>query len=366
MFVAWGADLGFLYNDAYAEILGAKHPRALGARFHDIWSEIWPDISPLIDAAMAGQASFREDLPLVMRRKGFDEQTWFTFSYSPVRDESGAVAGMFCAVSETTQRILVERALRESEGRLRALNETLEQRVAEALAERKIFADLFEGTDAFVQVADMDYRWLAINRAASEEFERILGVRPRVGDSMLDALADQPEHRAAAQAIWCRALAGEEFTEVREFGDAARSRRCYEIKFNTLRDRAGRQIGAFQFVTDVTERVKSQKRLADAEEFLHQSQKMETIGQLTGGVAHDFNNLLTPIVVALDQLRRRHDDNDRDRRLIGGAQRAAERAGTLVQRLLAFSRRQHLQPQRGGHQGIGRRHGRSDVAIIGT
>jgi hypothetical protein len=128
MFVAWGADLGFLYNDAYAEILGAKHPRALGARFHDIWSEIWPDISPLIDAAMVGQASFREDLPLVMRRKGFDEQTWFTFSYSPVRDESGAVAGMFCAVSETTQRILVERALRESEGRLRALNETLSGR----------------------------------------------------------------------------------------------------------------------------------------------------------------------------------------------------------------------------------------------
>ena len=54
MFVAWGEALGFLYNDPYAEILGAKHPRALGRRFYDIWSEIWPDISPLIDAAMAG------------------------------------------------------------------------------------------------------------------------------------------------------------------------------------------------------------------------------------------------------------------------------------------------------------------------
>jgi hypothetical protein len=85
MFVAWGDDLGFLYNDPYAEILGAKHPRALGSRFHDIWSEIWPDISPLIDAAMSGHATYREDLPLVMNRKGYDEQTWFTFSYSPVR-----------------------------------------------------------------------------------------------------------------------------------------------------------------------------------------------------------------------------------------------------------------------------------------
>ena len=139
MFVAWGDALGFLYNDPYAEILGAKHPRALGMRFHDIWSEIWPDISPLIDAAMAGQAIYREDLPLVMNRKGYDEQTWFTFSYSPLRDESGKVAGMFCACSETTRRVLAERALRE-------LNETLERRVNEALAQRKLLADIVEGT----------------------------------------------------------------------------------------------------------------------------------------------------------------------------------------------------------------------------
>ena len=61
MFVAWGSELGFLYNDSYAEILGAKHPAALGRRFHDIWSEIWPDISPLIDAAMNGDATYRRN-----------------------------------------------------------------------------------------------------------------------------------------------------------------------------------------------------------------------------------------------------------------------------------------------------------------
>jgi PAS domain S-box-containing protein len=344
MFVAWGKDLGFLYNDAYAGILGAKHPRALGARFYDIWSEIWDDISPLIDAAIAGQASYREDLPLVMNRKGFDEETWFTFSYSPVRDESGDVAGMFCAVSETTRRIIVERALRDSEARLRGLNETLEQRVADALAERTILAEIVEETDALVQVADLDYRWLAINRAACDGFERIFGVRPRVGDSMLELLADQPEQQAAVKAVWARALAGEQFTETGEFGNPARDRRSYEIKFNTLRDRSGRRIGAYQFVTDVTERLKDQRRLAEAEEQLRQSQKMEIIGQLTGGVAHDFNNLLTPVVGALDMLRRRYEGDDRAQRLVVGALRAAERAGTLVQRLLAFSRRQHLQP----------------------
>src|SRR6266702_6162191 len=129
MFVAWGKELGFLYNDAYAEILGEKHPRALGARFADIWSEIWPDISPLIDSAMAGEATYREDLPLIMNRRGFDEQTWFTFSYSPVRNEDGAVAGLFCAVAETTEKVAAEKALRDSEEALRNLNTTLEVRV---------------------------------------------------------------------------------------------------------------------------------------------------------------------------------------------------------------------------------------------
>src|SRR5947208_11472501 len=150
MFIAWGAELGFLYNDAYAEILGAKHPSALGRRFGDVWSEIWSDIEPLVDAAMAGDSVYREDLPLVMNRKGYDDQTWFTFSYSPVRDESGEVAGMFCAVSETTRRVLAERALRE-------INDTLERRVDEALAERKLLADIVTASGAFVQVVDLDY-----------------------------------------------------------------------------------------------------------------------------------------------------------------------------------------------------------------
>ncbi|WP_267396121.1 MULTISPECIES: PAS domain-containing hybrid sensor histidine kinase/response regulator [unclassified Sphingomonas] len=83
----------------------------------------------------------------------------------------------------------------------------------------------------------------------------------------------------------------------------------------------------------------------DADAQLAQSQKMDAIGQLTGGVAHDFNNLLTPIVGSLDLVRRRHKDDERTQRMVGGALQAAERAATLTQRLLAFARRQALQPQ---------------------
>ena len=344
MFVAWGPDLGFLYNDPYAEILGAKHPRALGRRFYDIWSEIWPDISPLIDAAMAGHATYHEDLPLLMNRKGYDEQTWFTFSYSPVRDDSGTVAGIFCACFETTQKVLVERAMRESEGRLRELNETLECRVTEAIAERNILADIVERTNAFVQVIDLEYRWLAVNRAAADEFERIFGTRPRVGLRVFDLLADQPDNQAAVTAVWSRALAGEEFTAIEEFGDPSRDRRFYEMRFNTLRDRDGKRIGAYQFVYDVTERLHDQERLRHAEAALRQTQKMESIGQLTGGVAHDFNNLLSVFATGL-QLLERNVTGEQRQRVFDGMRRAVARGTGLTRHLLAFSRRTPVNPE---------------------
>jgi PAS domain S-box-containing protein len=349
MFVAWGPELGFLYNDPYAEILGAKHPAALGNRFYDIWSEIWPDISPLIDAAMAGHATYREDLPLVMNRKGYDEQTWFTFSYSPVRDEDGQVAGMFCAVSETTQKVLAQRALsddviarKQAEAALRQLNETLERRVNEALAERKLLADIVEATNAFVQVADLEYRWLAINRAAADEFERIFGVRPRVADSMLDLLATQPEHQAVVQGLWNRALQGEEFTAIEEFDDPGGDRRAHEIRFNTLRDRDGNRIGAYQFGYDVTDRLRDQERLRTAETALRQAQKMESLGQLTGGVAHDFNNLLSVFAGGLQLLERHPNPSPR---VFDAMRRAVARGTGLTRHLLAFSRRVPVNPE---------------------
>jgi PAS domain S-box-containing protein len=344
MFVAWGPQLGFLYNDPYSEILGAKHPRALGRRFQDIWSEIWTDISPLIDAAMNGQATYREDLPLLMNRKGYDEQTWFTFSYSPVRDETGNVAGMFCACSETTQRILTERALRESESRLRELNETLERRVNEALAERKLLADIVEGTDAFVMVSDLEYRLLAINRAAVEEFERVYGVRPKVGENLLGILSSQPDHQAEVRTMWSRAIGGEEFIAVAEFGDPSRARRTYEVRFNQLRDRNGGRIGVYQFVYDVTERVRDQERLRLAEAALRQAQKMESIGQLTGGVAHDFNNLLAVFSTGVQLLERDINSAQRQRTL-EGMRRAVARGTGLTRHLLAFTRRRPVNPE---------------------
>ncbi|TAJ85392.1 PAS domain S-box protein [Reyranella sp.] len=121
MFVAWGKELAFLYNDGYVPTFGSKHPRALGRPFSEVWSEIWDDIEPLVSRALAGETTYNENLHLVMERNGYPEDAWFTFSYSPVRDESGAIEGMFCAGIETTGQVLAERRLIESEARSRAL-----------------------------------------------------------------------------------------------------------------------------------------------------------------------------------------------------------------------------------------------------
>jgi PAS domain S-box-containing protein len=203
--------------------------------------------------------------------------------------------------------------------------------------ERAILATIAESTDAFIQVADSEYRWLAINKASADEFERIFGIRPIVGMSMLEVLADRPEHQAAVRAVWSRALAGEEFTEIGEFGDA--DRRYYEMKYNRYLDSVGHQIGAFQIVTDVTERVRAQQELERTEAALRQSQKMEAIGQLSGGLAHDFNNLLQIITGNLDLIQRSLPaELPRIRRYADNAMRGAARASELAHRLLAFAR----------------------------
>ena len=336
MFVAWGPELGFLYNDAYAVILGSKHPEAMGGRFEDIWGEIWSEVGPLAHRALQGEATWLEDLPLIMNRRGYDEQTWFTFSYSPVRDDDGQITGMFCAVAETTEKVVAQRRIDDE-------NRTLEQRVAEALAEKKVYADIVEGTDAFVQMADPAFNLLAINKASADEFERIFGVRPKVGDNMLDLLADKPEHRSAVERVWSRALAGESFTEIDQFGDPALDRRYYEMKYNSLRDEDGRVTAAYQFVYDVTDRLRDQERLREAEDALRQSQKMEAVGQLVSGLAHDFNNVLGAVVAAFDMIRRRATDDDRVRGFADAGMQAAQRGGKLTSQLLAFSRTQRIE-----------------------
>ena len=109
MFMAWGPDLVFLYNDAYVPLLGQKHGRALGARFSELWAEVWPEMVPLIDRALSGKPVYFEDMPMTVERRGYPERAHFTFSHAPLIGDDGQVAGLFCTVMETTRRVAAER-----------------------------------------------------------------------------------------------------------------------------------------------------------------------------------------------------------------------------------------------------------------
>lgn len=129
----WGPEYIVLYNDAYSAILGSKHPWALGQRCCECWAEIWETIGPMLDGVITtGEATWSDDLLLQLQRYGYSEECYFSFSFSPIRIETGAIGGVFTAVMETTERLIAER-------RLNTLRE-LAARIADADSENKMFA----------------------------------------------------------------------------------------------------------------------------------------------------------------------------------------------------------------------------------
>jgi PAS domain S-box-containing protein len=307
MFIAWGADLTFLYNDAYADILGDKHPDALGKPMHQVWWDIWDEIKPLIDRALSGEATWSENLPLTMTRRGSPEDTWWTFSYSPVRDDEERIGGMFCSCIETTTQVLAARQHATERGRL------------------------FELSRDLIGIATTDGRLKSINPAWS----RVLG-RP-ADDLLTRPFADiiHPDDlQTTAEVV--TALARGEAVDQFHVRLLKADGEPLDFAWSAVPD-AGSEAGTFYTVgRDITEELRR-------EEMLRHSQKMDAMGQLTGGVAHDFNNLLMPIIGSLDMLQRKGVGDQRSQRMIDGALQSAERAKTLVQRLLGFARRQPLQ-----------------------
>ncbi|ALJ01270.1 hypothetical protein DC20_06610 [Rufibacter tibetensis] len=113
MFIWWSNGLYAFHNDAYLPALGQKHPSALGASARNIWAEIWNEVGGVAEAILAGGKPFyAEGLLLYLERKGFKEETYWTFSYSPAFDDEGQAAGVFCACSEETSTILGQRRLK--------------------------------------------------------------------------------------------------------------------------------------------------------------------------------------------------------------------------------------------------------------
>ncbi|WP_206957476.1 response regulator [Trinickia acidisoli] len=112
MWIGWGASLVYFYNDAYQSIIGGKHPWALGRPTAEVWHEIWSDIGEMLALAMSGgEATYVEAQHLIMERNGYPEETYYTFSYSPIPNDDGSIGGIICANTDDTQRVIGERQL---------------------------------------------------------------------------------------------------------------------------------------------------------------------------------------------------------------------------------------------------------------
>ncbi|AVS77960.1 hybrid sensor histidine kinase/response regulator [Paracidovorax avenae] len=528
MWVGWGPDIAFFYNDAYRPTLGTKHPHALGRPTAEVWAEIWDDVKGRMHAVyQRGESTWDSSLMLLIDRAGTGtlEETYHTFSYSPLLDDDGRVNGLFCAVSEETRRVISERrlAILHELGAAMSLGGTRQQVVDGAcltlanaqkdlpfsliylydahgtarlacnagvpsghrLAPREIAPSapwpwrldrLAAGEAAFAvplePAADTPTgAWQVPPHAAfvvalppqgdarSAGF-LVCGANPlRPGDdaetrSFVQLLAGQvapaiaqaealesrtaerdrlcelfskapgfmcvlrgPDHvfefvnDSYQQLIGRRDLEGKSIREalpelqgqgIHELLDEVyRSGRPYIGKnlkvmlqrepggpltehylnfiYQPTLDGMGAVNGIFAEGYDVTDqrmaeqelralnshlesrvaertrdledaltRLTAESREREAiQEALRQSQKMEAVGQLTGGLAHDFNNLLATISGSLELLNRRVAQGRFDdlARYVTVGQGAARRAASLTHRMLAFSRRQTLDPK---------------------
>jgi PAS domain S-box-containing protein len=321
-----------LYNDAYRAIAGKRHPAVLGQPILQAWPELADFNRHVLDVVLAGGTLSYRDQHVVLQRAAEPEDAWLHIDFSPLADESGAAGGVLVLIKETTRRVQVAERLR--------------------IAQQAGGVGTFEW---FPETGRLE---------VSDEYRRIWGLPAEgiVTDVMLtDLLHPDDRHEAAPQRLGRPNPL--DYTEYRRLDP-----RTGEVRWIARRgevvEHAGQARRRFLgIVMDITARKAAETELAvlastlqdrvaqrtaellRTQDALRQSQKMEAIGNLTGGVAHDFNNLLQVISGNLQLLVEDVDGNERAERRVRHAMAGVARGSKLASQLLAFGRRQPLAPK---------------------
>ncbi|WP_419730314.1 response regulator [Lichenicola sp.] len=371
----WGPELVAFYNDAYTPSIGANHPAALGRPAREGWSALWDMLEPLLEGVRQTGTPLEQGGYLFPQdRHGFIEDTFFDISYNPIRGAGGQVEGVFCIVSDQTRRITDERRLNT----LRVLS--LRHGVETAEEAARSFVGVLPGGEqsdtpyALVYLRRQDGTlWLAATHggivdaglgvippdaeSGEDERARALVRVDRTGqvETLLRRFVIDPPAAAAERVVLLALHAGRDPAGVLVLAKNRRVRPTddYRRYSELLAAQLSASLSTARVLAEERHRSASLKQQvaaaiaerAEAEAQLRQSQKMEAIGKLTGGVAHDFNNLLQVIGGNLQLLARDLVGNERATRRIGNALEGVARGAKLSNQLLAFSRRQPLEPK---------------------
>jgi PAS domain S-box-containing protein len=319
-------------NQAYVDFVGLPYDQAIDFDWRKV---LHPDDLPhVLQQSVQGEASLKPFVLEARYKNASGEWRWLRSESQPRWDPTGKHIGFIGVAHDIT-------VAKQAEIELRKLNETLEERIAERTAELEAnesrLRAILATSNQYQGLVNLKGELLYANRTALD------GIKASAADVIGKPFWDTP---------WFTGTDGMSAT-VREAFDAVLKgepvrlemrlrmpigERDFDFGMRPVLDRHGNITGAVPEAVDITERRRG-------EEALRQSQKMEAIGQLTGGVAHDFNNLLTIIRSATDFLRRRELPEERRRRYVDAISETVERASKLTAQLLAFARRQPLKPQ---------------------
>ncbi|MDL5364792.1 PAS domain-containing protein [Xanthomonas sp. NCPPB 2654] len=247
MVIRWGQRMINLYNDAYIPILGMRHPFAFGRASAEVWPDVWPTVGLQAERVLAtGEPTWNAHVPFVLTRNGYDEEAYFTFSYSPIFDDHGGIGGVLCVCTEDTAQIRLER---ERDALLKALD-----------AQRTQMADAFEQSPAALAILrGPDYVVESVNR----RYQQLVGPREVVGKPLAEAIPEILQQgfidlldnvRASGQPF-----TGESMTfNLRRTPHEAVSETTLECVYQPMRDAEGNVTGVLVHGIDRTEQARAQ------------------------------------------------------------------------------------------------------------
>ena len=340
MFLWWGPDLIQIYNDAYRPSLGAsvgadgRHPKALGMRARDFWTDIWDAIGPQIDHVMrTGEATWHEDQYLPIERDGRLDDVWWTYSYGPVREADGSIAGVLVVCQETTKRVLAEK---ERESLVDAL-ERERTRLAEVFRQAPTFLAVLRGTDHVVELAN-------------EAYYAVVGHRELVGLPLRDALPEVRDQGFVE--LLDRVLAtGEPFVGIEvpirlaRTPDAEPELRYVDFVYQPLTEADGTRSGIAAHGHDVTEQVMARREverlLAESENARAEAESANQVkAQFLTTMSHELRTPLNAIggYTELLQLGMRGPLNDDQRQFLDRIEASQRHLLGLINEVLNFAK----------------------------